>query len=82
MKCDKLLIDLQHFIITNLLQMDNVVHFLEESIEFQIPDLQEHCLKIIISNFKEIVALSPEFIYTLPQNVMVKILDDDDLNIN
>ena len=48
MRCEKILKDLVQHIINNLLALDNVVHFLQESIEFEIPSLEESCRGLII----------------------------------
>lgn len=37
MKCEKLLKDLCEHIIANMLSADSIAHFLQESIEFEIP---------------------------------------------
>jgi hypothetical protein len=39
MRCDKLLQELNRHIISNMLSVNNVAHFLQESIEFEIPSL-------------------------------------------
>lgn len=51
---------------TRLLSKDNVAHFLQEAIEFKIPSLMECCLKLVITNFKDIALSTPDFIFSLP----------------
>jgi hypothetical protein len=66
MRCEKLLKDLVQHIINNLLALDNVVHFLQESIEFEIPSLEESCRGLIIQNFRDIIQTTPDFVYSIP----------------
>lgn len=66
LRCEKLLKDLEKHIIKNMLSIDTVTHFLQESIEFNIPELMEETMKIIVANFKDISAKTPEFLWSLP----------------
>lgn len=82
LKCEKLLKDLCQHIIKNMLSIDSVAHFLQESIEFEIPELMEQTLKIIVANFRDIAAKTPEFLWSLPMKQFTSILSRDDLCID
>ena len=82
LKCEKLLVDLNNHIIHKLLHLDTVAHFLDESIEFEVPQLREVTMKIITNRFKHIVDTAPDFMYTIPQEVFAGIITDAELNIN
>ena len=71
MRCEKLLKDLVQHIINNLLALDNVVHFLQESIEFEIPSLEESCRGLIVQNFRDIIQTTPDFVYSIPMQQFV-----------
>lgn len=81
MRCDKLLHELNQHIIIHMLSVNNVAHFLQESIEFEIPQLQDATKNLIIWNFQEIFRASAQFIYTLPVAMFTQIINSDDLNI-
>ena len=82
MRCERLMKDLTNHIVLHLLSVTNVAHFLQESIEFEIPQLNESCRALIIANFKSIYAASAEFIHTLPVSVFIEIIQSDDLDID
>jgi hypothetical protein len=48
LKCDKLCIDIENHIIDNLLTLENVVHFYELAIEFNLEKLNKTCLPGIV----------------------------------
>ena len=82
MKCEKLLVDLNNHIVHKLLHLDTVAHFLDESLEFEIPALKDITMKIITARFKHIVDTAPDFMYTIPQDIFERIIRDPELNIN
>jgi BTB And C-terminal Kelch len=82
LRCDKLLKDLCDHIQKNLLTITNVVHFLQESIEFEIPSLNESTLGLIVCNFKEICNRTPDFLFGLPIRQFISIIKSDDLHID
>lgn len=82
LRCEKLLSDLCTHIIQNLLAVENVAHFLQESIEFEIPTLMESTLQLVIANFKDIALKTPDFIFSLPVGQFVSLLNSNDLNID
>lgn len=82
MRCERLLKDLVNHIILQMLSVTNVAHFLQESIEFEIPQLNSSCLELIIANFKSIYLASPDFVHTLPVPVFIEIIQSNDLLID
>lgn len=82
MKCEKLLKDLCEHIIANMLSADSIAHFLQESIEFEIPQLMEATTKLIVTHFRDISAKTPEFLYSLPMKQFTSILQSDELCID
>jgi hypothetical protein len=67
--------------------IENVAHFLQEAIEFEIPLLLDASVKMITLHFKEIVAAKShdeidKFLYSLPIKHFIDIIAADDLNID
>jgi hypothetical protein len=57
-----------------MLTVDTVAHFLQESIEFNIPELTETAVKLIVLNFRDIALKTPEFLWSLPMQQFISIL--------
>jgi hypothetical protein len=49
-----------------MLTVDTVAHFLQESVEFNIPELMETAIKMIVLNYRDIALKTPEFLWSLP----------------
>jgi len=60
------MVDLNAHIHNKLLHLETVAHFLDEAIEFEIPELKETTMRLIISRFKHIVDAASDFMFTLP----------------
>lgn len=86
LRCDQLLKDLCHHIIDRLMVIENVAHFLQEAIEFEIPLLLDASVKMITLHFRDIIAAKTHdeidrFLFSLPVRHFIDIIAADDLNI-
>lgn len=67
---------------SKLLHLDTVAHFLDEAIEFEVPELREVTMQIITHRFKHVVDAAPDFMFTIPQEVFINLIKHPELNIN
>lgn len=82
MRCEKLMKDLVNHIVLHMLSVTNVAHFLQESIEFKVPQLNDACRELIIANFKSIYLASADFVHMLPVSAFIDIIQSDELAID
>jgi hypothetical protein len=81
LRCDKLLEDLVDHMV-KLLTLNNVVHFYELSIEFDITKLKLECFPGMVQNFRDIPnTLRPDFLCGLPISEFIKLLSSDELYV-
>jgi hypothetical protein len=81
LECDKLVNDLTDLIITELLNIGNVAHFYADAIQFSNDRLCQACEDLLISKFDDIQTDSRDFICSIPVAQFVKLLLNDELNI-
>jgi hypothetical protein len=68
-------------IIEMLLNIGNVAHFYTDAIQFENEKLAKACEDLLVSKFDEIQTESRDFICGIPKPQFVKILRNDELNI-
>jgi hypothetical protein len=81
LECDKLCQDLQKHILNELLHLDTVAHFLQEAIEFKMPEVLKETTALLLHYYQYCYEADPNFMSYIPNEEFVELLRNDNLNI-